>query len=116
MAHHTEAGRRAEAAASVYLEMRGYQIIERNFRRPRCEIDIIAQKDGVAFLVEVKYRATQAQGGGLEAITASKLRQMRFAAEVWAQETKWTGQYQLAAIELEGPQFAVLQFADDLWG
>ena len=112
----TQIGRKAEAAAAVYLEMRGYQIIERNFRRPRCEIDIVAQKDGVAFLVEVKYRSTSDHGGGLEAITASKLRQMHFAAEVWVQETKWSGPYQLAAVELEGPDFSVLQFADDLWG
>ena len=30
-----DTGRKAEKAASVYLEMRGYGIIERNWRRPR---------------------------------------------------------------------------------
>jgi Holliday junction resolvase-like predicted endonuclease len=51
----TEIGRKAEAAARVYLEMRGFKIIEQNWRRPRAEIDIIAQKDGV-----VHYNAHQA--------------------------------------------------------
>lgn len=110
----TFTGRKAEAAAAVYLEMRGYKIIEQNFRRPRCEIDIIASKDGSVFFVEVKYRRTNDQGGGFEAITASKLNQMRFAAEIWVQETKWQGPYQLAAIELSGPSFAVLGFIDNV--
>lgn len=111
----TETGRRAEAAAKVYLEMRGYKIIEQNFRRPRCEIDIIAQKGAVIYFVEVKYRRTDEQGGGLEAVTATKLRQMRYAAEVWVEETKWRGEYVLSAIELAGPTFAVLGFIDNVF-
>lgn len=111
----THIGRRAEAAAAMYLDMRGYSIIERNFRRPRCEIDIIASKDDVVYLVEVKYRRSDDQGGGLEAITASKLKQMRFASEVWVAETKWSGPIQLAAIELSGPDFTVLGFIDNVY-
>ena len=58
-----DAGRRAEKAAATYLEMRGYQIIERNWRRPRCEIDIVAKKGDVIYFVEVKYRRNDNQGG-----------------------------------------------------
>jgi putative endonuclease len=111
----TYTGRKAEAAAAVYLEMRGYKIIEQNFRRPRCEIDIVASKDNTIYFVEVKYRRTNDQGGGFEAITTSKLNQMRFAAEIWVQETKWRGPYRLAAIELSGPEFSVLGFIDDVY-
>ncbi len=73
----TEIGRKAEKAAATYLEMRGYRIVESNWRRPRCEIDIIAEKDGTVYFVEVKYRRNDDQGGGLEAITTTKLKQMR---------------------------------------
>ena len=111
----TETGRKAERAASVYLEMRGYQIVERNWRRPRSEIDIIAKKDGVVYFVEVKYRRNDDQGGGLEAITASKLEHMRRAAEGWVEETEWAGQYQLAAIEIAGPDFTVMSFIDNVF-
>lgn len=111
----TYTGRKAEAAAAVYLEMRGYKIIEQNFRRPRCEIDIVASKNDTIYFVEVKYRKNDDHGGGLEAITASKLRQMRFAAEIWVQETKWRGTYQLAAVELAGSNFDVLTFIDDVY-
>ncbi|MDB5169656.1 MAG: putative Ribonuclease [Candidatus Saccharibacteria bacterium] len=111
----TQTGRKAEAAAAMYLEMRGYSIIERNFRRPRCEIDVIASKDGVVYFVEVKYRRNDDQGGGFEAITATKLKQMKYASEIWVQETKWQGAFQLAAIELSGPDFSVLGFIDNVY-
>jgi putative endonuclease len=111
----TERGRQAERAACVYLEMRGYHIIEQNWRRPNCEIDIVAKKGDTVYFVEVKYRFNDDQGGGLEAITASKLRHMQFAASSWVQETKWTGPQQLAAVEIAGPQYSVLSFIDNVY-
>lgn len=111
----TDTGRKAEKAAATYLEMRGFKIIERNWRRPRCEIDIIAQKDGVIHFVEVKYRASDGQGGGLEAITPSKLKQMQRAAWTWAEETKWRGESVLSAIEVTGRDFTVLSFIENVF-
>jgi putative endonuclease len=111
----TERGRRAEAAAAVYLEMRGYKIIERNWRRPRAEIDILARKADTMYFVEVKYRATDHQGGGMDAITATKLRQMQRAAELWVEEEKWRQPYQLAAIDIAGDSFAVMSFIDNVY-
>jgi len=109
----TDTGRKAEQAAKVYLEMRGYKVLEQNWRRPQAEIDIIARKNEVVYFVEVKYRLNQAQGGGLEAITPTKLKQMRRAAELWIQEEKYQGEYSLAAIELAGPTFAIMNFIDN---
>lgn len=111
----TDTGRKAERAARVYLEMRGFKVIEQNWRRPRCEIDIVAEKTGVIHFVEVKYRSSDAQGAGLEAITPSKLKQMRRAAWTWVEETKWRGEYTLSAIELGGSEFAVLSFIEDVF-
>jgi putative endonuclease len=111
----TETGRKAETAARVYLEMRGFKIIEQNWRRPRAEIDIIASKDGVIHFIEVKYRFNDEQGGGLEAITPTKLKQMRRAAWFWTEETKWHGEYVLSAIELAGPQFTVISFVENVF-
>ena len=111
----TEAGRRAEKAAAVYLEMRGYAIVERNWRRPRCEIDIIASKNDAMYFVEVKFRINDDQGGGLEAITTSKLKQMHFAADIWVQETKWQGEYSLAAVEIAGDNYSVMHFIDNVY-
>ncbi|MFO0781708.1 MAG: YraN family protein [Candidatus Saccharimonadales bacterium] len=109
----TLTGQKAEQAAATYLEMRGYKVLERNWRRPKCEIDIIAKKDNIIFFVEVKYRRDYEQGGGLEAITATKLKQMQYAAQMWVEETEWVGNYQLAAIEIAGKEFAVMSFIEN---
>jgi len=111
----TEAGRKAETAAKVYLEMRGYEIIEQNWRRPRFEIDIVARKDGVIHFVEVKYLFKDDQGSGLDAITAGKLKQMKLAAWLWVDETKWNGEYVLSAVEIAGAKFSVMGFIENVF-
>lgn len=111
----TEIGRKAESAARAYLEMRGYEIVEQNFRRPHTEIDIVALKDETIFFVEVKYRHDYDEGGGLEAITASKLAKMTRGADTWVGEYKWHGQYVLAAIEIAGDNFTVMNFIDNAY-
>jgi putative endonuclease len=110
----TETGRKAETAARVYLEMRGFKILEQNWRRPRAEVDIIATKDGTLHFVEVKYRKDDQQGGGLDAITPTKLRQMRRGAELWVEESKWQGEYILSAIDIAGQQFSVMGFVENV--
>jgi putative endonuclease len=111
----TLTGRKAEAAARAYLEMRGFKIIEQNYRRPGCEIDIIASKKDVIHFIEVKYRATDDQGGGLEAITPTKLRRMKKGAWTWVDEYEWRGEYVLSAVELAGPGFIVISFVENIF-
>lgn len=110
----TESGHKAERAAANYLELRGFRILELNWRRPRCEIDIIAQKDGVVHFVEVKYRKNDHQGSGLDYVTNSKLQRMQRGAYYWVDETKYTGEFQLAAIEVAGPDFSIEHFIDNV--
>ena len=49
-------GRQAEDRAAAFLQAQGYEILQRNFRGGRGEIDIICRKGGVIYFVEVKYR------------------------------------------------------------
>lgn len=49
-------GRRAEWMASILLWLKGYRILERDFRVPVGEIDIIARRGGTLVFVEVKAR------------------------------------------------------------
>lgn len=109
----TSIGNSAEDAAEHYLLQRGYSIVERNWKTKWCEVDIIAKKHDRVYFVEVKYRKKPDQGGGFAAITPKKLRQMRFAANVWLQ--KYGEQdAALSAISLGGPEFAVDEFIDIL--
>lgn len=111
----TETGRKAETAASAYLELRGFEILERNFRRPRCEIDIIAKKDSVVHFVEVKYRRTDDQGSGFDAISTAKIRQMGRGAHIWVDESRWHGEYVLSAVEVGGASFAIMGFIENVY-
>lgn len=57
-----ELGFLAENIASRYLESGGYQIIEKNYRKPWGEIDIIAQNGEVLVFVEVKANRKEFSG------------------------------------------------------
>lgn len=95
-------GLKAEGVVAKRLQAKGYKIRSRNWSTRRCEIDIVAEKDKVVYLVEVKYRSGQAQGSGFEYIGPQKLRQMNFAAAIWAKETNWEGDIQLMAADVSG--------------
>ena len=107
-------GQRAEQAASEHLERLGYTIVARNWRNRVCEIDIVAQKDNCIHFVEVKYRAHDSQGSGLDYITPAKLRQMRYAAEQWMRQHDWQAGANLAAIEVCAPDFAIGEFIESI--
>jgi putative endonuclease len=47
-------GQLGESVAVQFLERKGFTIIERNYRKPWGEIDIIAEKRGIVRFVEVK--------------------------------------------------------------
>ena len=109
-----DTGRKAETAAAEYLKRKGCAIVAQNWRTKWCEIDVIAQRDKVVYFCEVKYRRTNNQGGGLDYITPQKLQQMQRAAEGWVALSGWKGEYQLAAIEVSGPEFAITGFVEDI--
>lgn len=77
-------GDAGEDAAMQYLLAEGFTVIERNWKTRFCEIDIVASKDNVVYFVEVKHRKNNNQGGGVAAVTPRKLKQMGFAAQVFA--------------------------------
>lgn len=104
---HNDDGRIAEDAVSEYLENNGYKIIDNNWKTKWCEIDIIAEKDGIMHFVEVKYRSNPEQGRGFEYITSAKQRQMARAADSWVLINRWDGEQVLSAAEVSGPNFDV---------
>lgn len=58
MARHNELGKKGEQLAVDFLMDKGYDIIERNYRFDKAEVDIIAQQKEVLAIVEVKTRST----------------------------------------------------------
>ncbi len=97
----TNVGREAEALVAEELKQRGHKIIAMNWRRRRAEIDIVSERKKTVFFAEVKFRGSSAWGQGLEYITQAKLKQMRFAAELWIAENHWNGDAELLAAEVD---------------
>jgi putative endonuclease len=72
-------GRRAESWAAMYLRLKGYKILERNFRNKSGEVDIIVRKRDVIAAVEVKQRRTLSAAH--ESISAESERRISNALE-----------------------------------
>lgn len=75
-----ELGRAGEDRAARHLEKQGYRILERNFRAPYGEIDLIAMHRGELVFVEVKTRASVAYGAPELAVNPRKQERMVKAA------------------------------------
>jgi len=85
MAAKDDLGRRGEQLAAAYLEGRGLEIVDRNWRCPLGEIDLVARVGDELVFVEVKTRSSVAFGHPLEAITAVKLARLRRLAGAWCE-------------------------------
>jgi uncharacterized protein (TIGR00252 family) len=95
------AGHGAEKRAAEYLKKQGFNIKELNWKTRYCEIDVIAEKEGTVYFVEVKYRRSSMYGSGYEYISQRKLKQMSFAAEIWVSQNKWADEYRLAVMSVD---------------
>jgi len=104
-------GHGAEKRAAEYLVGEGFKVRDLNWKTRYCEIDIVAEKDKRMYFVEVKYRRNSNQGHGLDYILPKKLKQMRFAAEMWVSNHQWPGEYQLAVLSIDADE---ITFIDDL--
>lgn len=83
MAAKDDLGRAGEQRAAAHLEASGYRIIDRNWRCPHGEIDLVAHSAGVLAVVEVKTRTSEAFGHPFEAIDRRK------AARLWRLALAW---------------------------
>lgn len=72
-----------EDAACEYLVKKGYKILERNFRKGYGEIDIIALQNKTLVFVEVKSRTNESYGTPFDAISPSKMNQIKKCAEFY---------------------------------
>jgi putative endonuclease len=69
-------GKAGEDRAAKFLTSQGYRILERNYRTPHGEIDLIALHQGTIVFVEVKTRTNDAFGAPELAVTPQKQRRM----------------------------------------
>lgn len=88
MAAHNDLGKRGEDLAAAFLEEKGYQIFERNYRFLKSEIDIVAFQPYEIIFVEVKTRGSVRWDYPEAAVTPAKQNHIKRAAEAYLYERK----------------------------
>lgn len=84
-----ETGEKGEILAQEYLKKLGFEIIETNKRFSKfCEIDIIAKDKNTLVFIEVKTRSSDFCGSPLEAITNTKLNNIKTGVYSYLNESK----------------------------
>lgn len=116
MINKTRKGQHYEAVAERYLSGCGLSIITRNFHARGGEIDLIMRDGQTIVFVEVRYRQSQHYGHAAETVTASKMKKIICAANVWLKQqglSSYTTNYRfdLVAIHNDGKQIDWLQNA-----
>ena len=76
MAKHNELGKKGEDLAIGFLIKNGYAIQERNYRFDKAEVDIIAKKENVLAIVEVKTRSTTDFGNPEEFVKPKQIQRL----------------------------------------
>jgi putative endonuclease len=75
-----------EAYAARHLIEQGMVLLERNWRCPAGEIDLVLRDGKVLVVCEVKTRTSTAYGSPLEGVTARKAARLRRLAAHWLAE------------------------------
>ena len=81
-----QTGDAGENYCAKYLKRHGYKILERNYRKPYGEIDIIAFKHGLLCFVEVKTRHEGSLTQPYEAVDFRKQQRLIKAAQAYLAE------------------------------
>ena len=76
-------GRIAEKLAKLFLQLKGYQLLEERWKTKVGEIDLIAHKKGQFIFIEVKARKTHQLA--LEAVSYTNRRRIEAAADAYIQ-------------------------------
>ena len=117
MTKNLETGMAGEALAADYLQRRGYDILERNWRSGKKEIDIIAMFEDLLVFVEVKTRSNRGYGGPGAALNAGKWKNIAIAAGAYMRQNgyEWEVRFDIIAVRFQGRGKAVVRHFRDMY-
>lgn len=106
-------GDRGEQIAADYITKNGFNVLERNYRYKRAEIDIIALKDDQLIFVEVKSRNGTFFGYPEEAVDERKAEMIMMAANHYIFENAWDKEIRFDIISVSmTPNLKIHHFED----
>ncbi|MFI1772784.1 YraN family protein [Thalassobellus citreus] len=109
MAQHNELGKKGEQLAVDFLLKNSYDIIERNYRFDKAEVDIIAKKDDILAIVEVKTRSTVDFGNPQDFVKPKQIQRLVKAVDeyVTANDLDVEVRFDIIAIVKESNNFNI---------
>ena len=109
MAEHNELGKLGEELAVDFLVGKGYDILETNWVFQKAEVDIIAQKDNILAVVEVKTRSSIDFGSPQDFVKSKKITLLVKAINeyVVANDLDMEVRFDIIAIHAKGKQFEI---------
>ncbi len=118
MASHNDIGKLGEDLAAGYLEAKGYQILDRNYRFEKSEADLVALMLDPAELVfvEVKTRSDDIWGYPEEAVTEAKKKHLFRVADCYTYEKHLQTvpiRFDVIAINLRMPEHPLIEHFED---
>lgn len=97
-----ELGQWGEETAVRYLLGKDYEILERNWRYSRAEVDIIARKDAQLIFIEVKYRKNNYFGNPETFVDRRKQFLLAEVAAVYCERQAYDGEIRFDIISISG--------------
>ena len=108
-------GSRYEPRAARYLEQKGMDVLELNYRCRTGEIDIIAENGEYLAFVEVKTRKPNSLTSGFDDVTAKKQARLIQTAAVWCAEhpTELQPRFDIACVVMQGKQILSVDYLEN---
>ena len=118
MAEHNELGKIGEELAADFLQVKGYNILDKNYRYEKGEIDLVAFRMEPAELVfvEVKSRSSEKWGYPEESVTEAKKQRIFKTADAYLYEKNmWTVpvRFDIIAINLKDKNNPLFHHIED---
>jgi putative endonuclease len=102
MAKHYELGKAGEQLAKAHLISKDYTILETNFRIGKLELDIIAEKEGILIIIEVRTRTTNWYLEPEATIGYHKIKHLVQATQGYIKMMHWSGETRFDIIAITG--------------
>ncbi len=109
MAQHNQLGKKGERLAVEFLLKKGYDIVERNYRFDKAEVDIIAKKESVLAIIEVKTRSTSDFGDPQDFVKPKQIQRLVKAVDEYVKENRLELEvrFDIIAIVTNGKMFDI---------
>lgn len=118
MAIHNETGKRGEQIAMLYLQQKGYEILDENWVYGKAEIDLVALYNHQIIFVEVKTRTSTGFGMPEDFVADAKQKQMELGANKYIEIMDFDGEirFDIIAVLLKNDgSYNIKHIEDAFW-